>query len=381
MAIWHEGTVDQREAMVLMWLSGRYTGEEVAARFDTTRTTLYAWTRRYRDAGRAGLSDRPSIAKTCPHKTPPDVVTRVVAARRRYGWGPKKLYARLCEQDPTTRWPQPSTIGDILDRHGLVEMRARRRATAAPFRRVFEPRAVGDVMTVDFKGQFRTRDGRYCYPLTMMERLSRYLLACEALRSTALAGVWPVCERVFREYGLPQAMQSDNGVPFASAHSLGRISRLSVRLMKLGVQPVLNTPGRPDQNGAHERMHRELKKETTRPPERNRRAQQQRFDVFRQVYNHERPHEALAQTPPARHFTHTRRPYPERPTVLTYPSHLEIRKVSSSGEIHFQGHAWFLSDALAGEYVALEAVDEGLWSVQFQRFELGRVDERDGSWS
>ena len=190
-----------------------------------------------------------------------------------------------------------------------------------------------------------------------------------------------MCQRVFREYGLPQAMQSDNGVPFASAHSLGRISRLSVRLMKLGVQPVLNTPGRPDQNGAHERMHRELKKETTRPPERNRRAQQQRFDVFRQVYNHERPHEALAQTPPARHFTHTRRPYPERPAVLTYPSHLEVRKVSSSGEIHFHRHAWFLSDALAGEYVALEAVDEGLWSVQFQRFELGRVDERDRSWS
>jgi transposase InsO family protein len=381
MAIWHEDTVDQREAMVLLWLSGRYTGAEVAARFETTRTTLYSWTRRYRNGGRAGLVDRPPVAQTCPHKTPAPMVARIVAARQQYGWGPKKLYARLREVDPTTAWPQPSTIGDILRRQGLVAARPRRRATAAPFRRVFEPRAAGDVMTVDFKGQFRTRDGQYCYPLTMMERVSRYLLACEALESTAFAGVWPVFQRVFREYGVPQAMQSDNGVPFASPHSLSGISRLSVQLMKLGVQPVLNTPGRPDQNGAHERMHRELKRETTRPPERNRRAQQRRFDRFRQVYNHERPHEALAQTPPARHFTHTRRPYPERPATLTYPSHVDVRKVSSSGELHFHGHPWFVSEALAGEYVGLEAVGDGIWSVQFHRFELGRVDERDGAWT
>jgi transposase InsO family protein len=381
MAIWREAPMDQREAMVMQWLSGRYTGAEVAARFETTRTTLYAWVRRYRESGRAGLVDRPPVAQTCPHRTPAAIEARLVAARQRYGWGPKKLYSRLRDQDPGTPWPQPSTIGDILRRHGLVEPRRRRRVTATPFRQPVEAHAPGDVMTVDCKGEFRLRNGPYCYPLTMMDRASRFLLACEALRSTAYAGVWPVFERVFRTVGMPAAVQSDNGVPFATAQALARISRLSVQLMKLGIQPVLNTPGRPDQNGAHERMHRELKRETTRPPERHLRAQQARFDRFRQIYNEERPQEALGQTPPARHFVPSRRPYPERGIVLAYPSHLEVRKVSTNGQISLGGHFWFLSEALAGEYVGLEAIDDGLWSVQFNTFELGRFDERTGTWT
>lgn len=233
--------------------------------------------------------------------------------------------------------------------------------------------------TVDFKGQFKTRDGVYCYPLTMMDRTSRFLLACTALPSSAYAGVWPVFQRVFQEYGLPTAVQSDNGVPFTASQALARVSRLSVQLMKLGIQPVLTDPGHPEQNGAHERMHATLAAATTRPPGRNHRDQQQRFDAFRHEYNEERPHEALNQTLPACHFTRSPRPYPPRPPAVEYPLHLHVRRVSSSGTIKFHDRRWFLGEALAGERIALEAVDDQVWSLQFGAFELARLNERDGT--
>ena len=381
MAIWMRGTVDDREAMVWQWLSGRYTAREVATRFETSRTTVYQWTARYRAAGRAGLEDRPPVATTCPHKTAAEIEDRIVAARRRYGWGPKKLRAKLQARDAATVWPAPSTMGDILARHGLVQTRARRPKTGTPFRRKFEPVAAGDLMTVDFKGQFKTRDGCYCYPLTMMEHTSRYLLACQALASTAYRGTWPVFIRVFREYGLPWAIQSDNGSPFVAPQALARVTRLSVQLMKLGIQPVINDPGHPEQNGAHERMHATLAQATTRPPGRHRADQQRRFEANRAEYNYERPHEALNQTPPAAHFQHTSRTYPARPPAPDYPGHYEVRRVSSSGAMKFHGRRWFIGDALAGELVALAPIDDGVWSLQFYRFELARMNERDRTWT
>lgn len=371
--------MDQREAMVWQWLSDRYTAADVATRFEVSRTTLYTWTARYRAEGRAGLVDRPPIAASCPHKTAAAIEARIVAARRRYGWGPKKLRATLLRLDPHVAWPHASTIGEILARHALLVPRPRRRKTTTPFRRKFAPGAAGELTTVDFKGQFKTRDGVYCYPLTMMDLTSRYLLACDALRSTAFEGVWPVFQRVFRAYGLPHAVQSDNGVPFVAARSVARVSRLSVQLMKLGIQPVINDPGHPEQNGAHERMHATLAAATTRPPGRTRRDQQRKFHAFRTEYNQERPHEALGQTPPAHHFTGAPRGYPARGPVIDYPLHLEVRRVSSSGAIKFLNRRWFVGEALAGERVALEPVDEGLWSLHFGAFELARLDEREGT--
>jgi transposase InsO family protein len=381
MAIWMRGTVDDREAMVLQWLSGQYTAGEVAARFETSRTTLYQWTARYRAAGRAGLQNRPPVAATCPHKTAEAIEAQIVAVRRRYGWGPKKLRVTLQARDARIVWPAASTIGDILARHGLLERRPRRRTPGTPFRRKVEPVAAGDLMTVDFKGQFKTGDGAYCYPLTMMERTSRYLLACEALRSTAYRGVWPIFVRVFQEYGVPRAMLSDNGSPFVAPRALARVTRLSVHLMQLGIQPVITDPGHPEQNGAHERMHATLAKATTRPPGRHRADQQRRFDAFRTEYNHDRPHEALGQTPPAAHFRHTTRQYPAQPPAPDYPRHYEVRRISSSGTMKFNGVRWFVGDALAGELVGLEPIDDGVWSLQFYRFELARLNERDRTWA
>lgn len=379
MAIWREATVDLREAMVLTWLSGRYTAAEVAARYDVSRPTLYTWTARYRAHGRDGLIDRPPIARSCPHRTAVAVEEAIVALRQQYGWGSQKLLAVLRHRAPRVAWPAASTIGDIIERHGLVQPRPRRRETSAPFRRKYTPERAGDLFTVDFKGQFRTRDGYYCYPLTLMDWTSRYLLACQALGSTALPPVWAVVERIFRTYGLPRALLSDNGTPFASSNGLAKLSWLTVQLMRLGIQPVLIDPGHPEQNGAHERMHRTLAEATTRPAAANRRAQQMAFNRFRQTYNDERPHESLGQTPPAAHFTGSPRPYPARRVPMEYPAHYEVRTVSGRGRIKFRGRLWFLSTTLIRERVGFVAVDDGIWSLQFGTFELGRLDERTGT--
>jgi len=378
MAIWRKTTVDQREEMVKKVLGGLYSVSEAAARYEVSRPTVYEWVRRFEEGGRGALQDRPPVAKSCPHKTSRAIEERIVEARRRYGWGPKKLRAVLMRQDPNTCWPQPSTIGDILERSGLIESRPRRRHVKTPFRRKYEPSGAGELSTVDFKGQFRTRDGVYCYPLTMMDFTSRYLLACEALPSTAFEGVWPVYERVFREHGVPLAMQSDNGVPFAGPNSIARISRLSVKLMKLDIQPVFNEPGRPEQNGAHERMHKTLKAETTRPAAANRKEQQQRFVAFCRSYNDERPHEALEQTTPASRYQGSPRPYPRRAQDPEYDAHLEVRRVSEGGFIKFRNAKVFLGEPLAGERIALDAVDDGIWSIVFAKFEIARLDERTG---
>ena len=378
MATWRKATVDQREEMVLMWLSERYTAAEVARQFETSRTSVYGWTERYRESGRSGLEDRRPVAQSCPHKTAPKIEEAILRARERYGWGPKKLRKVLMREEPQVAWPYPSTIGEILRRNGMVRHRRERRNTSTPFRRKFEPAGSGELTTVDFKGQFKTGDGIYCYPLTMMDLTSRYLLACEAVPSTAFEYVWPVYRRVFREYGLPLATQTDNGVPFINPNALARISRLSVKLMKLGIQPVINDLGHPEQNGAHERMHSTLAASTTRPPASNRRGQQKKFDGFCRIYNHERPHEALDMEVPASQFTASPRPFPEKEPVIEYEPHLEVRLVSKQGYIKFNTLKLFLGEALSGERVALEAVDDGIWSLHYSSFELARLDERSG---
>lgn len=375
MAIWKDAAVEQREAMVLRWLSGHYTAREVADRYEVSRQTLYDWAARYQAEGRLGLLNRRPVARTCPHRTSAAVAAAIVEARDRWGWGPKKLRAVLRRTQPTVAWPAPSTMGDILRCHGRTASRRRRSQPRTPFRQKFPTATAGELMTVDFKGQFKTGEGRYCYPLTVMDRVSRFLLACDALDSTRLTGVWPVFERVFREYGLPVALQSDNGVPFVSPNSLARVSTFTVRLMKLDIQPVLSDPGHPEQNGAHERMHRTLAK-TTRPPAATGRDQQARFDAFRAMYNEERPHEALGQTPPAQHFHGSPRPFPARLPSREYAPWVEVRRVSPSGRVKFKGGQWFVGLPFVGERLGFAPIDDGLWSMQFGRFELARLDER-----
>jgi hypothetical protein len=231
------------------------------------------------------------------------------------------------------------------------------------------------VWTTDFKGEFKTRDGIYCYPLTIADGYSRYLLACHGLPSTATAGVQPVFRQLFREYGLPARIRSDNGVPFATI-ALGRLSTLSVWWVRLGILPDLIEPSSPQQNGRHERMHRTLKAEATKPPQAHARAQQRRFDAFRAEYNTERPHEALGQATPASWYTASTRSYPERLPALEYPAHGEVRRVSRNGGIRWHNYWVNVSHVLAEEDVAFEEIDDGIWSVAFGPLVLGRFDER-----
>src|ERR1051326_6179960 len=259
MPLEEKAIVDIREEMALAALKVGATVTEVSVRFGVSRPTVRLWRDRYRQQGRSGLEDHSHATQNCPHRTDPSIEELIVEERKRWGWGSKKLLQRLTEAHPGTVFPGRSTVDDILWRRGLVALRTEKRRAKGPGAAAARYKATdpGELTTIDYKGYFRLRDGRTCYPLTLMDWVSRYVLACEALPSTDFRHAWPVIERVFRNYGLPRAMQSDNGPPFGSAQ--GRFSTMSVMLMSLGVQPVFSRPGKPQDNGRHERMHRDLK--------------------------------------------------------------------------------------------------------------------------
>lgn len=369
--------VDQRMKFVTAAASGLFTMAELCARYRVSRPTGYKWVERYASEGVDGLKDRSSAPRHCPHRLSAEVEEEIVKARGQFKqWGPRKLLAHLARTKPHLVLPAASTVGDLLLRRNLVEPRRRRRAVpgaAMPL----QAEAANDVWSVDFKGEFLTRDGKYCYPLTTSDAHTRFLLGCEGLSSTRTTGALASMERTFREYGLPRAILSDNGVPFAST-ALRGLSRLSLWWLKLGIAHYRIEPGKPQQNSRHERMHRTLKACTTRPPERNLEAQQRRFDAFRQEYNEVRPHEALGQVPPATLYTPSLRLMPNVLPQPEYPGHFETRLVRHAGSFRFRGFDLFLSEVLAGEWIALDEVDDGVWGVYYFEHLLAKLDEREG---
>jgi transposase InsO family protein len=303
-------------------------------------------------------------------------VAAFLDARRRHPtWGGKKLLTLVHKRYPRWELPGRSTVGAILRRHGMIPKTRQRRRIGHPGQPTTAILAPNDVWSADFKGQFKTGNGRYCYPLTVTDGFSRYLLGCQALDSTAGASAQAVFRRLFQEYGLPKRIRTDNGVPFAT-NTLARLSTLSAWWVRLGVLPELIEPGKPQQNGRHERMHRTLKAETTRPPAGSLAAQQRKFNHFRTEYNAERPHEALDQQPPAAFYEPSPRPMPTKLPPLAYPDRFEVRYVSANGGIRWNS-AWVnVSIVCAGEYVGLEEIDDGLWTVYFGPLRLGRFHER-----
>lgn len=368
----------ERRQLVAEYQRGLVPLAALAERAGVSRKTAYKWIARFEAAGMLGLQDQSRRPHTCPQATAPAAVDALLTLRRRHPtWGPKKLLHVLRQRDPEMAWPARSTAADVLARHGLVASPRRVRRPGHPGRPRTPMTAPNEIWTIDFKGHFRTGDGHYCYPLTVMDGYSRYLLACQALRTTATPPTRAVLTQLFRTYGLPQIMRSDNGVPFATT-ALGRLSQLAVWWIRLGIYPELIEPASPQQNGRHERFHRTLKRETARPPHATLAAQQRRFGAFRQEYNHERPHEALAQDTPASRFTASPRPFPEQVPAIEYPAHYEVRRVSRNGGIRWH-HTWInVSHVLSGEHVGLHEVDDGLWDVHFGPLCLGRLDERDG---
>lgn len=344
--------------------------------YGISEKTGYKWLARFKAGGPAALADASSRPGGCPHRTPATQVAAVVALRRAHPtWGARKLRAVLQDQQPALAWPAASTITTLLHGAALIVPRQRRArivpGALAPALTASTPNAL---WTLDYKGQFTTGDGHYCYPLTLVDSASRFLLACDAHRQIRTVAVQRTLEQCFRRYGLPRAILSDNGAPFASVHAPRRFSVLSAWLVRLGIRPLFTQPRHPEQNGRHERMHRTLKAEATHPPAHTCGRQQARFDAFRDEYNCLRPHEALVLTPPARHYHPSERPWPTRLAPLTYPADYLVRRIAPGGVLNWHQRQVYVSSTLAGHDLGLHPVSPITYDVYLAEYLLGTLD-------
>jgi transposase InsO family protein len=367
--------MDQKRQFVIEWRSHTVSRTALCRLFGISRQTGYKWVRRFERTLRwEALEDRSRRPHRHPQTTARLLVQRIVDERRRLPlWGPVPLRKRLQGKWPLVAWPAASTIGAILQREGLVLPRARSRGTpprTQPFAACREP---NDVWCIDFKGHFATQDGQRCYPLTVMDATTRYLLACVAFHSPNAASVRSVLERLFRTYGLPKAMRSDNGEPFACVTAPAGLTRLSAWWVKLGIALERIDPGKPQQNGRHERMHLTLKQATCSPPKRSRRGQQRAFDNFRRLYNEHRPHQALKLATPASLYRPSTRVLPPRLPTPLYPFG-DTYRVTAAGTIRWRARSLFISAALAGECIGIYALSKRYEEVSFGNVLLGLID-------
>ena len=367
--------MEQRIRMLCDYDTGAFDVTQLCARYEVSRETFYVWLRR-RSSGETGwFVDRSHAPLRVVSRTPDEVVARALEIRRRFPhFGPKKVRAWLMGHDPALACPSASTIGDILKRAGLVAARPQRRRPLEQGVSYSSATQPNEEWCVDFKGWFRTGDGARCDPLTLSDTASRYLIETQ-VTPVSIEGVMPLFVRAFREHGLPQAIRSDNGTPFGSSGA-GGLTRLSAWWLRLGVEPHFIEPASPQQNGRHERMHRTLKAQTANPPADDLVQQQQRFDDFRHHYNHERPHEALGQTPPAHHWQPSGRPMPKRLEDPHYSAEHIVRRIRTNGEIKWKGHYLFISDALAGQLIGLADFDDGLTAIRFCNRDIGVINQR-----
>lgn len=372
--------MEQRSRFVADDRLGLYTRAELCARYGISRKTGYKWLDRYDEEGQPGLQDRSHAPHHCPHRIAPEMAELICAARKQHpDWGPGKLLHWLAPRHPEIdplAWPAVSTAGDLLARKDLVKKRRRRRTHQHPGVVPPTTHAPNDLWTADFKGQFPTRDGVWCFPLTIGDQHTRYLLACRGLPNIKGQGARPVFERTFRDFGLPRAIRTDNGVPFASCGIHG-LSQLNVWWMRLGIQHQRIHPGCPQENGAHERMHRTLKAGACRPPCATPAAQQRAFNRFRILYNDERPHDALQGRTPSACYDPSPRPYPEQLPPLEYPGHFLVKRVTNAGTFRLKNKLLFIANALKQHHIGLEETDDGIWSIYFAAVLIAKVDERE----
>jgi transposase InsO family protein len=374
---WKETRVmDHKIKMISHWLSGEYSIAELSRIHEVSRKTLYKWIERYQADQDSGLLERSSRPLRMPRATPAERVAEILMLKSQHQhWGSRKLLAWLKSHQPDKCWPAASTTSEILKRHGLVQARKKRHHTppySDPFLKAIRP---NEVWCADFKGQFRLGSGSLCYPLTVTDSYSRYLLGCWGLMHPAYLPTRSYFELAFREYGLPSAIRTDNGVPFASV-GLGGLSSLGVWFVKLGIRPERIEKGHPEQNGRHERMHRTLKGEAISPPRKSLSEQQRAFDRFQAVYNNDRPHEALGQIAPATLYCRSGREYPTRLAEVEYPQSFSMRQVKDNGCFKWQNEELYLSGALAGELVGLREIHNGIWTIYFSFYPLGILEER-----
>ncbi len=372
---WNEVTpMEEINRYVSLAVSGRFTHTQLCADFHISRKTGYKWLRRYQTAGRLGLQPRSHRTQRCPHRTAPQVVQQLLAWRRRYQtWGPKKLYALLLEQRRRVPPPACSTIAAILRRHGLITPRRRRPGLyPVPPAKLTKPTHPNHVWTVDFKGWFLLGNAQRCDPLTVCDGFSHYVIGCRAQPNQQFKGTLRAFKKLMRHHGLPQIIRVDNGAPFASI-GLGRLSQLSVWWINQGIAVEFTRPGHPQDNGSHERMHKDLKAECTQPPSPTFAAQQRRLERWQHLRNHVRPHEALQMQKPAQIYHRSRRRLSEHVKAPRYPKTHQVRTVSASGHVWHQGHNYHVGEALAGCKVGLFGNATGTTELHFANVHLGNL--------
>jgi transposase InsO family protein len=348
---------------------------DLCREYEISRKTGHKIWTRYKALGVAGLEDQRRAPKHIPHRTTGEAVQAILQVRARHpNWGPRKL-KEVLERELGHAFPAPSTIGTVLRRHGLVTQQPQRRRHVSRPTGLRATEAPNEVWCADYKGQFRLGNGSYCYPLTITDQYSRYLLACEGMGAIREGQAREVFQDLFRKYGLPEAIRTDNGVPFAS-NGLGGLSKLAVYWKLIGVQHERIRPAHPEENGQHERMHRTLKLETTRPARANLLQQQETFDGFRDVFNKKRPHEALAMRRPADVYQLSSRPHPETLSEPTYPLHDDTLYVSRSGFLRVPGRgSVYITGALAGQPLGIREEPDGRWLVSFMDLHLGHIEK------
>lgn len=369
-------TMNQRLQFIADYLRGDYTKTALCLHYGISRPTGDKWIERYRIEGPEGLCERSRRPHTHPRRTAPEIAEQIVETKLAHqSFGPKKVMDRLRGLEPDRPWPADSTAGEILKRNGLVRPRRKHRRVPPDPQALVHCSAPAQSWSADFKGDVRLGNGKRCYPLTITDNHSRFILQCRALGRPTTAAVKPWFEWVFREYGLPERLRTDNGAPFASV-AAGGLSQLSKWWIRLGIRPERIRPAQPSENGRHERMHRSLKAAVMSPPAGTLAAQQRRFDAFLEEFNWQRSHEGLGRLTPGSVHQLSSRPYPDRLPALEYPSGVTVRRVRRTGEFKWRGHLIYLSTVLAKEPISLVSCDNDRWEVRYSFHLLGVLDQR-----
>jgi len=375
---WKEmSKMDQKEEFILLWESNRYTVTVLAEMFGISRKTAYKYIKKYQEKGIQGLLEDSRKPRVVANKTADWIEEEIKQLREQFPrWGCSKLLVLLQAKYPSERLPGEATINEVLKRNHLIPERKRRKRIE-PIHPIFDPHRANEVWSADFKGKFKLGNGRYCYTLTVADSYSRYLFAAKGMYVGRTGEVKKVFIDLFRRYGLPEQIHTDNGAPFATINALGRLSKLAVWWMEYGVKPVYSDPGHPEQNGRHERMHRELKAEVTRPASYSLQKQQIRMNRFVEEYNEIRPHDAIGKRPPARVHKVSERKYTEKVVEYVYPKECITRYVTKNGAIRAGRDRWiFVSTALMGKTIGLEELGNHIYRLYFREFFLGYLDAR-----
>lgn len=376
---WKETTkMEQKIEFITEWRSGNYSFSELCRQFDISRTTGYNYIKRYRKEGLEGLKERSKAPIRHPDKILPEVEKEILAYRKKYPrWGAQKIWKLLHNDFQADHIPSISSINRILKRNNLIIVKNRRRRVKS-VHPIFNPQNCNEVWSADFKGKFRLGNKRYCYPLTIADSYSRFVFSAKGMYGEKYKPTMSEFRRVFREFGMPLQIHTDNGSPFGAVQAIGRLTRLSVWFIELGIEPVYSDPAHPEQNASHERMHRDLKGEATRPPGYNLQAQQKKLNKFVKEFNHKRPHAALNLETPASVHVYSPRPYKEKIEDWVYPDFCcEVRRVSKNGALRWGSSKWLMvSTTLIDKFVGLEELGEGLWRIYFRQKFLGYFDEK-----